>query len=83
MSVAEAYAGSNLDDPLVHGDPVAVEELIARVLCRAHRAAEALDATSEARAILEVAHSFADELATMNPQFDRLQFIEAATADPS
>ena len=56
-----------------------VEQLIARVLHRAHRRAEELDAPGEARAILEVAHSFADELATTNPRFDRLRFIEAAT----
>ena len=37
----------------------------------------------QARAILEVAHSFADELATMNPHFDRPRFIHAATTDPS
>ncbi len=58
-------------------DPV--EQLIARVLGRAHRAAEALDAPNEARAILHLAQSFADELAAANPRFDRLRFIEAAT----
>jgi hypothetical protein len=73
MSVTQSYLGHALDDALVQADPVAVEQLIARVLCRAHRTAEALNATNEARAILEVAHSFADELVTMNPQFDRLQ----------
>jgi hypothetical protein len=83
MSVTQTVVGGNLDDALVQADPVAVEQLIARVLCRAHRTAEELDATNEARAILEVAHSFADELTTMNPQFDRMQFIEAATADLS
>jgi hypothetical protein len=83
MSAMQTYAGRDLDDAVVQGDPVAVEQLIARVLCRAHGTAEALGATNEARAILEVAHSFADELATMNPRFDRMQFIEAATTDPS
>jgi len=63
--------------------PVADAQLIADVLRRAHRIAESAGEPDEARAIFHVAHSFADELATMNPQFDRLQFIEAATADPS
>jgi hypothetical protein len=72
-----------MDGGLVQGDAVAVEELIAHVLCRAHRMAEAFNAPNEARAILQVAHSFADELATTNPRFDRLRFIRAATEDPS
>lgn len=67
----------------VQGDPIMVEQLIARVLGRAHGTAEALNAPDQARAILEVAHSFADELATMNPHFDRPRFIHAATTDPS
>jgi hypothetical protein len=74
---------ATIDDALVQGDPIAVEQLIADVLCRAHWTAEALNAPNEARAILRVAHSFADELATMNPQFDRMRFIDAATRDPS
>jgi hypothetical protein len=45
--------------------------------------AEDLDTPIEARAILHVAHSFADELATTNPRFDRLRFIRAATEGPS
>jgi hypothetical protein len=44
---------------------------------------DALGAPGEARAILHVAHSFADELATMDPEFDRLQFIKDAMGDPS
>ena len=63
-------------------DPGAVDQLIARVLCRAHGTMEAVGAPSEARAILHVAHSFADELAT-GPRFDRLQFIKDVTEDPS
>ena len=55
------------------------DELIALVLRRAHRTAEALNASNEARAILHLTHSFADELAITNPQFDRLRFIRAAT----
>jgi hypothetical protein len=64
-------------------DPEAIEQLIARVLGRAHRTMEALDAPNEARAILHVAHSFADELATLDPRFDRVQFIKDVTEDPS
>jgi acyl transferase domain-containing protein len=64
-------------------EPEAVDQLIARVLGRAHRTMEAIDAPSEARAILHVAHSFADELATLDPRFDRLQFIKDVTEDPS
>jgi hypothetical protein len=66
-------------DALIPGDPGAVEQLIAGVLARAHRMAETLNAPDEARAILEVAHSFADELAIADPGFDRLRFIEAVT----
>jgi hypothetical protein len=60
-----------------------VDELIARVLHRAHRTMEALNEPNEARAVLQVAHSFADELATLDPRFDRLQFIKDVTEDPS
>ena len=44
---------------------------------------EAPNAPDEARAVLHVAHSFADELATLDPRFDRLQFIRDVTEDPS
>jgi hypothetical protein len=64
-------------------DPMAVEQLIADVLGRAHRMAHDRNAPDEARAILHVAHAFADELAMMNPQFDRMRFIDAATTGPS
>jgi hypothetical protein len=56
-------------------------EMIARVLRRAHGTMEARNAPDEARAILSVAHSFADELATLDPRFDRLQFIKDATEE--
>jgi hypothetical protein len=56
-----------------------VDQLIARVLRQAHRTT----APDEARAVLHVAHSFADELATLDPRFDRLQFIQDVTEDPS
>jgi hypothetical protein len=60
-----------------------VDELIARVLSRARRTMEARNSPDEARAILYVAHSFADEVATANPQFDRLRFIKEVMEDPS
>ena len=56
-------------------------DLIAGVLQRAHVAALAHDEPGEARAILHVAQSFADELAIANPCFDRLGFIRDATED--
>jgi hypothetical protein len=65
------------------GEAAWAAQLIADVLGRAHRAAEAVDAPDEARAILAVAQSFADELATMNPRFDRVAFITACTPDKS
>ena len=61
----------------------AVDQLIARVLGRAHRMAEARGEPDQARAILQVAHSFADELATLDPRFDRMRFIRDATEDSS
>jgi hypothetical protein len=70
-------------DALMQGDPVAVRELIAHVLGRAHRMAESFDAPDEARVILRVAHSFADELAVADPEFDRLRFIQTVTDSPS
>ena len=70
-------------DALMQGDPVAVQELIAHVLGRAHRTAESFDAPDEARVILRVAHSFADELAVADPEFDRLRFIQTVTESPS
>jgi hypothetical protein len=70
-------------DALAQGDPVAVAQLIAHVLRRAHRMAERLESPGEARAILHVAHSFADELAIADPQFDRLRFIRTAMDRPS
>src|SRR5262249_38910019 len=70
-------------DLVVEGDPVLVDELIGRVLGRAHRAAERLDAPDEARAILHLAHSFAAELAIADPQFDRVRFIDTIIDMPS
>lgn len=62
-----------------HGEAMATEQLIALVLGRAHRKAVATNSPHEARAILHVAHAFADALAETNPRFDRLRFIEAST----
>ena len=61
----------------------AVDHLIARVLRRAHQAAMAVGEPGEARAILDVAQSFADELATALAGFDRLAFVAAITEDMS
>jgi cob(I)alamin adenosyltransferase len=64
-------------------DTEAVDQLIARVLSRAHRTTEALGSPDEARALLHVARAFADELAALDPRFDRMQFTREATEDPS
>jgi predicted nucleic acid-binding protein len=64
-------------------DPEAVDQLIVRVLSRAHRTVDAFNTPAEARAVLHVAHSFADELATLDPRFDRVQFIKVVTEDPA
>jgi DNA-binding phage protein len=72
-----------MDDAMVQGNHEAVEQLIAHILRRARGMAEALNAPNEARAVLRVAHSFADELAATNPRFDRLRFIRAVTAAPA
>ena len=68
---------------LVAGEPVAVDEFVARVLDQAHQAAWAHAAPDEARVILGLAQLFADELAKTNPQFDRLRFIKAAVEEPA
>ena len=68
---------------LVTDEPMAVDELVARVLGRAHHAACANAAPDEARMILRLAHLFADELAKTTPRFDRLRFIEAAVEEPA
>jgi hypothetical protein len=85
--LADANRQTNDDDTiadaLFRSEPVAVEEMIAHVLRRAHRMAETADAPEEARAIFHVAHSFADELAGADPQFDRHRFIQAATNSAS
>ena len=73
----------SMDHALVEGDSEAVDQFVARVLRRAHQSAEARNAANEARAILGVAHLFADELIAGDPGFDRLGFVTAATEGPS
>jgi hypothetical protein len=57
--------------------------VIAQVLGRAHQTAEAHNEPNEARTILDVAHSFADQLSSTDNRFDREGFIEAATEEES
>ena len=76
-------ASAAMNPALVEGDREAVDQFVARVLRRAHQSAEARNAPSEARAILDVAHLFADELIASQPGFDRLGFVGAATEGPS
>jgi hypothetical protein len=59
------------------------DELVAQVLRDAHQQAEAIDAPGEARAILELSQSFADQLAAADPEFDRIGFIANVTDDGS
>ena len=60
-----------------------VDQLFAGVHRPPHGALVALAAPRAPRAILHVAHSFADELAALDPRFDRVQFIREVTEDPS
>jgi hypothetical protein len=64
-------------------DHSAIDQFIARVLHRSHQAALAVGAPDEARAILDVAQSFADELARAQAGFDRVAFVAAVTEDVS
>ena len=75
--------GRYMNHTLVEDEAEAVDQFVARVLRRAHESAEARNAPNEARAILEVAHLFADELIASEPEFDRLGFVEAATEGPA
>src|SRR5262249_30219721 len=54
---------------------------IAEVLGRAHKTAEAEGETGEARAILHIAHSFADELSAARADFKRERFITEIIED--
>jgi hypothetical protein len=71
--------GRDMNHAVVEGGLEAIAQFVARVLRRAHRAAMARGAANEARAILSVAHLFADELTASDPRFDRLGFVRAAT----
>ena len=71
------------DHTLVEGVPEAVDQFVARVLRRAHQTAEDRNEPNEARAILGVAHLFADELITSDPGFYRFGFVAAATEGPA
>lgn len=73
---------SAIKSPDTEGIPVD-SLVIAHLLGRAHRRAEAQNSPHEARVILHVAHSFADELETTDPRFDRERFIQAATEHQS
>ena len=64
-------------------DRPAIDQFIARVLHRSHQVALALGEPDQARAILDVAQSFADELARTDAGFDRLAFLAAVTEDVS
>jgi hypothetical protein len=80
---SRSAVGRSMNRALLDGDHEAVDQFVARVLRRAHQSAEARNAPSEARAILDVAHLFADELIASQPGFDRLGFVGAATEGPS
>ena len=56
---------------------------ISEVLGRGHRTAMEANELGEARAILHVAHSFANELAAARADFYRSRFIRGITADQS
>jgi len=81
--VSPDNVGRYIDQALVESDAEAVDQFVARVLCRAHQSAEDRNAPSEARAILDVAQMFADELVARDPAFDRFGFVEAATEGPA
>ena len=80
---SRTVVGRDLNPALAEGDREGLDQFVARVLRRAHDAAEARNAPSEARAILDVAQLFADELTASHPGFDRFSFVVAATEDPS
>jgi hypothetical protein len=52
---------------------------VSEVLGRGHRKAVAANQPGEARAILHVAHEFANELAAARADFDRMRFIREIT----
>jgi hypothetical protein len=58
-----------------------VDQFVARVLHQSHQAALDVGAPDEARTILDVAQSFADELAASRDEFDRFAFVAAVVED--
>lgn len=68
-------------DALVDANTESVDQLVARVLCRAHLTA-AHSVPDEARAILPMAQSCADDPAVAHRRFDWRRFILHATNDP-
>jgi inosine-uridine nucleoside N-ribohydrolase len=54
-------------------------DVIAHVLRRPHRNAQAHNKPHEARAILHVAFTFAETLSEMDRRFDRTRFIKTST----
>ena len=70
-------------DDLVDLGKDTVERFIARVLRRAHLAAMTVGKPVQAQAIVDVAQSFDDELASADAGFDRLAFVAAVTEDVS
>ena len=56
---------------------------IVEVLGRGHRTAVAANEPGDARAILHMAHEFANELAAARADFDRVRFIREITDDRS
>jgi hypothetical protein len=74
---------SQYTNDTLEGDAEALDQFVARVLRTAHQIAEERNAPTEARAILDVAHMFADELTASDPDFDRVGFVIAATEGAS
>ena len=72
---------STIEHDVVELGIEAIDQFIAGVLARAHRAALAGGEPAEARAILDVAQLFADELATAVADFDRMAFLVAVMDD--
>jgi hypothetical protein len=70
---------------LITDDDALAEEVIGKiseVLGRGHRTAMAAGETNEARALLNIAHSFANELAEARSDFDRERFIREIVEEP-
>jgi hypothetical protein len=75
-TVNETTVNVSVNEP---SEPEAIDKVIVRVLRSAHQTAEDGCDPGDARVILHMAHAFADELTTSDPDFDRTGFIKAAT----